>query len=219
MSNPTFNAEMVSEIAAGGYNVFEFANEKYFWSAPVRVSARIGYKAIDTSDRSLGFEDTLELDLTNSSGGTNGLDCVETAEAMMTLLHEAVMLVEELRANKDVIIAEYRAQMEARLEADRQAEAAAQAKINADTTIGTQRAKQIVQTLFENAKKNDHDHVNIRRRGEDVNEVFHAQFTGSIVAFSERGKFRRFTRIRRSALIAKIAKMAEVVETKEQAAA
>ena len=212
MSNPTYNDQIKADIANGGYNVFEFANDKYYWSAPVKVTARIGYKAINPSDRSLGFQDTLELDITNSSGGTNGLDCVETAQAMSTLLQEAIELVEAIRADEDAIIALYKTVLEARREAERKADAERQAKIDNDTRIGETRAALIVDQLKLNAKTNGQyrDCVHVRVRGTDSTMTFHSEFHYKRVTFQQGRRF-GYAQISRNDLIAEIANMAEVI--------
>lgn len=220
MTNPTYNNDIKAAIANGSYNSFEFANDKYYWSAPVRVTARIGYKAIDTSDRSLGFKDTLELDITNSSGGTNGLDCIETAQAMSTLLQEAIELVEAIRADEDAIIALYKTVQEARREAQRKADDERLAKINNDTRIGETRAALIVDQLKLNAKTNGRyrDCVKVRVRGTDSTMTFHSEFHYKRVTFQQGRRF-GYAQISRNDLIAEIADMAEVIEIDQQVAA
>lgn len=214
MTNPTYNDQIKADIANGGYTCFEFANEKYYWSAPVKVYARVRYTAIDSSDYSLGMKDVLELEINHSSGGSNGLDTVETAEAMMALLHEACELVEAIRADEDAIIALYQQVLEARREADRKAEAERQAKIDNDTRIGEEEAKLIVERLKLDAKTSNRYRaaVKCRVRGSDDTKGFHAESHYKRVTFSSRGRYGRFGQISRNDLIAEIADMAELIE-------
>jgi len=215
MSNPTYNDQIKADIANGGYTSFEFANEKYYWSAPVKVYARIGYKAIDPSDRSLGMKDVLQLTINHSSGGNNDLDTVETAEAMMALLHEACELVEAIRADEDAIIALYQTVLAARREAELKADEERRAKINNDTRIGEEQATLIVEQLKLNAKTNGRyrDAVKLRVRGSDDTKVFHSEFHYKRVTFSTRRRYGVTRQISRLELISTIAEMAEIIET------
>ena len=183
MSNPTFNRETLLDIASGKWTSFRFTNKTYFWSDNiVTVGTRIGYKRVGDE-----FVDTLDVTMSHSSGGDNGLDPIETTDAFIECLEQAKQLVRDIRANKAEILETYREILEARRELYRQQEAEVKAKYDADSSISIAAAKEALAEMFEISKKDDYEtreqFRTVRRRGEEGTFQIGSDHTGSIVAF------------------------------------
>lgn len=184
MTNPTFNQNVIDQIAEGRYTSFSFTNNKYFWTdSVVIVSADIGYYRNDDGE----LVDNLKVTIRHSSGGQNGLDEIETTDAFIECLQQARQLVLDIRANEVEIIQAYKKRMQERREIQRQLDAERKAKHDADSSFTIADAKNLIQEMYDISKKDDYNtreqFRKLRFRGEDRTVDISSDNTGKIVAF------------------------------------